>query len=199
MIARLLGKLDASRRACWLRRSITQALALNRTEVRPDGLRAGEISLRLAISWRARDVHPWDHDLVGERRARRLMEQTFLDTEAALERLFVNLPEVDLIDFKVLETDVRKDGILMSGSISRLDFETWHPSSTVMRLKLLGVHYKLVNLRFVPLDTTASEPNTSSSEISSPHANRSYMGATHAREAENGTKQAWHQDKAGPH
>jgi hypothetical protein len=199
MIARLLGKLDASRRACWLRRSITQALALNRTEVRPDGLRAGEISLRLAISWRARDVHPWDHDLVGERRARRLMEQTFSDTEAALERLFVNLPEVDLIDFRVLETDARRDGILMRGSISRLDFETWHPSSKVMRLKLLGVNYNLVNLCFMPLDTTTSEPNTSNSEINAQLANQSYKEVIHASGTENGTKQAWHQDKAGPH
>jgi hypothetical protein len=199
MIASLLGKLDAGRRACWLRRSISQALALNRTEVRPDGLCALGMSLRLAISWRAREVHPWDLDLVGERRARRLVEQTFSDTEAALERLFVNLPEVDLIDFRVFETDVRRDGILMRGSISRRDFETWHPSSTVMRLKLLGVNYNLVNLRFMPLDTIASERNAPNSEMSSPLPNQSYEGVTHASGTENGTKQAWHQDMAGPH
>ena len=101
MIVRLLGKLNARLRAGWLYRSVDEALSLNRTEVRPDGLRPEDISLRLAISWRARNLHPWDRDLVGDRRALRLVEQTFSDTEAALERLFVLLPEIDVIDLRV--------------------------------------------------------------------------------------------------
>jgi hypothetical protein len=79
-----LGKVDRTPEG-WLHRSIDQALALNRTEVRPDGLCPEDLSLHLAISWRARNLHPWDHDLVGDRKALRLVEQTFSDTEVALE------------------------------------------------------------------------------------------------------------------
>ena len=113
--------------------------------------------MRLAISWRARNLHPWDRDLVGDRRALRLVEQTLSDTEAALERLFVLVPEIDAIDLRVLEADARRDELLMSGSIVRREFETWHPFSTVMRLKLLGLNFNLVNSRFEPLDTASSE------------------------------------------
>jgi hypothetical protein len=161
MIVRLLGKFNSRLRAGWLHRCIDQALGLNRTQVRPDGLRPEDISLRLAISWRVRDLHPWDRDLVGDRRALRLVEQTFSDTEAALERLFVLLPEIDVIDLRVLEADARRDELLMSGSIVRREFETWHPSSTVMRLKLLGLNVNVVNSRFEPLDTASSERNIS--------------------------------------
>jgi hypothetical protein len=199
MIARLLGKLNARLRAKWLYRSIERALALNRTEVRPDGLRSEGVSLRLGISWRARNVHPWDFDLVGERRARRLVEQTFSDTVAALSRLFVALPEVDVIDLRVLEEDVRKDGILMRGSILRRDFETWRPSSTAMRLKLLGVNYNLVNSRFEPLDASSVEQNSLNSDISTLHQDQPYKSGPHSSEAKRGPKQAWHQDRAGPH
>ena len=64
-MARFFGRLSAGLRARWLRRSIDQALALNHTEVRSDGLCAEGISLRLTISWRARNIHPWDRDLVA--------------------------------------------------------------------------------------------------------------------------------------
>jgi hypothetical protein len=198
MIERLLAKLNGLR-AAWLRRSIDRALALNRTQVRPDGLRREQTSVRLLINWRARNLHPWDLDLVGNRRALRLIEQTLSDTLAALERLFAALPEVDVIDFKVLEQDVGKDGTLMSGSIPRQDFETWHPSSAVMRLKLLGVNCNLVNSRFEPLDTSSSEQNLSSPEMNAPHADQPFKGAAPATGVGNERKQSWHQDKAGPH
>ena len=65
-----------------------------------------------------------------------MVEQTFSDTEAALERLLVTLPEADVIDLRVFETDTRERETLMSGSVSRSEFETPHPSSVSMRLKL---------------------------------------------------------------
>jgi hypothetical protein len=197
MIERLLGMLNVRRRAVWLWRSIDRALALNRTEVRPDGLRREQISLRLLINWRARDLHPWDLDLVGNRMAVRLVEQTFSDTVAALERLFNALPEVDAIDFRVLEMDVRRDGTLLGGSVSRRDFETWHPSSAIMRLKLLGVNYNLVNSHFEPMDTYSCKRNGSSTEISAPPASAPYKGVAPPNATENEPKQAWHQDRAG--
>jgi hypothetical protein len=157
------------------------------------------MSLRLLINWRARDLHPWDFYLVGNRRTVRLVEQTFCDTMAALERLFAALPEVDVIDFRVLEQDTRTDGTLLSGSILRQDFETWHPSSAAMRLKLLGVSYKLVNSRFEPLDNSGPEHDMSTSKMSGRLANQPYKGVAPASGAENGQKQAWHQGKAGAH
>ncbi|MFZ0247501.1 hypothetical protein [Candidatus Binatus sp.] len=140
-----LGKLSAGLRARWLRGSIDKALAVNRYQVRPDGLLLEGTSFRLAITWRARDIHPWDGDLAADSRALRLVEQTFSDTLAALERLFVALPEVDVIDLRVLEADARKHGTLLNGLISRREFETCRLSSPAMRLRLLGLNFNLVN------------------------------------------------------
>jgi hypothetical protein len=193
---RLLEKLNTYLRSGWLHRSIEQALALNRTEVRPDGLRAEKTSLRLTISWRARNLHPWDLDLVGDRRARKLVQQTFLDTEAALERLFKLLPEVDVIDLTVLETDARRHGILMSGSIVRREFEAWHPSSTLMRLKLIGLNYNLVNLHLQPLD---SSDHTSNLGSSATHPDAPLKNVPGVSAEGKGRTHAWHKDRAGPH
>jgi hypothetical protein len=74
---RLLAKLSAGLGAYCLRGSIDKALALNRAEVRPDGLGSETISFRLAISWRARDI-PRDRDMAREGRALRLAGQTDL-------------------------------------------------------------------------------------------------------------------------
>ena len=87
MITLFLGRLSAGLRARWLRGSIDKALAVNRYEVRPDGLLLEGTSFRLAITWRARDRHPWDGNLAADSKALRLVEQTFSDTLAALERL----------------------------------------------------------------------------------------------------------------
>jgi len=195
----VLGKLNARVRASWMYRAIDQALALNRTEVRPDGLRPEKMSVRFAINWRARDVHPCDRDLAGDRTARRLVEETFSETVAALDRLFIALPEVDVIDLKVLEGDIKKDGILLSGSILRRGFETWHPSSAAMRLKLLGVHYNLVNLCFEPLATSDSERSLSKSGTTAHQPYDSYRALTDPNRAEDASKRVWHQDKVGPY
>jgi hypothetical protein len=191
-MARWLVNLGARWRARWLRNSIERALAINRQQVRPDGLQIATTSFRCAISWRARDVHPWDCDLTGERRALRLMEQTLSDTEAALEGLFATLPEVDEIDMRVLEGGAGKCGTLMSGSISRGDFEKCHPASTAMRLRLVGVKYNLIGSRFEPLAHSSLEAATPEGGIGAPTQHRS--GAY-----EEGSLPAWHQHKAGPH
>jgi hypothetical protein len=197
-MGRLLEKLNTRLRTGWLHRSIVQALALNRSEVRPDGLGLTASSLRLAISWRARDLHPWDLDLVGERRAVKLVEQTFLDTQTALERLFMLLPEVDVIDLRVLETDAGRDGVLMSGSIERREFETWHPSSPAMRLKLLGLNYHLVNSRFEPLEILGSEYVPKSATVAQ-DPDPTFKRVLPTKGDEHGPRQPWHQDRAWPH
>jgi hypothetical protein len=191
-MARWLVKLGARWRARWLRNSIDRALALNRNQVRPDGLQIAGTSFRCKISWYARDVHPWDCDLIGERKALRLLEQTLSDTEAALEGLFAALPEVDEIDMRVLEGGAGKRGTLMSGSISRGDFEKCHPASTAMRLRLIGVKYNLIGSRFEPLAHSGLEQEGPRG-IGAPTQDRS-----EAR-FEEGAAHVWWHHKTGSH
>jgi len=198
MITRFLRKLNAGLRARRLRASIDKALAVNRYEVRPDGLLPEGTSFRLAITWRARGIHPWDCDLAADRKAHKLVEQTFLDTLAALERLFTALPEVDVIDLRVLEADARKHGTLLNGLISRREFEACRLSSPAMSLRMLGVNYNLVNSRFEPLAPSCSEHEIPSSEINAQPRGGS-VDSAHSSGLGRGPPQAWHRDKAGPH
>lgn len=193
MIARFFGKLSATLRSRRLRGSIDNALAGNRYEVRRDRLLLVETSFRLAITWRARGVHPWDGDLAVDRKAVRVVEQTFSDTLAALERLFVALPDVDVIDLRVLEADAGKQGVLLNGLISRSEFEACRLSSPAMRLRLLGLNFNLVNSRLEPLVPSCSEQEIPSSEINLRHRGGSIESA-HSSGLGTRPAQAWHQD-----
>jgi hypothetical protein len=199
MVSRFLRKRRARLWAGWVRDSVNRVLALKRYEVRDDGLSLTGMSFRLAISWRARSVHPWDRDLADDKKSIRLTEQTFADTAVALEQLFVALPEVDLIDLKVLEADKTKHGILMSGSVSRNDFNAWHPSSIPMRLRLVGLNFNLVNTRLEPLVATGSEHEIAGDEIDARNWAKGPSESVRSDELGRGPPQAWHQDKAGPH
>jgi hypothetical protein len=199
VVSRFLRKRRARLWARWVRESIESALALKRYDVRHDGLPLTGMSFRLAISWRARNVHPWDRDLADDKKAHQLAEQTFADTAAALEQLFIALPDVDLIDLKVLEADEKKHGILMSGSVSRNDFDAWHPSSIPMKLRLLGVNFNLVDTHLEPLVATGSEHEISGYEIDARNLAKGSSESVRPDELRRGPPQAWHQDKAGPH
>src|SRR6516225_10608979 len=99
-----------------VRRLLSNALALHRRgEVRSDGLPLLDVSIKLTVSWRARDVHPWDRDLPEERAAPRLLDQTLHDTEDAVERIFVAFPEADTLELNVLESDPASNRVLLSG------------------------------------------------------------------------------------
>jgi hypothetical protein len=193
-MGRFSAKLNVLR-ARWLYHGIDRALAVNLNQVRRDGLCLEGISVRLVISWRARSVHPWDRDLPPERKAARLVEQTFTDTEVALERLFARLPEVGVIDLTVIETDTNKHGAWMRGAILRSEFETWHPSSAAMRLKLLGMKYNLVGSHFEPIDSSSSQSETH--EVSTEFFEDSSQRARHT--VKDDSPDTWHHGKAGPH
>ena len=124
------------------RRKIDRALALNiRAEVRRDGLELMRICNRLEIQWRARDIHPWDRDRAGPDRGLELLEQSLADTEAAIERLFRALPQVDVIDLRVL--DRLSDDVLVAGTVYRSTLQKARDSVSVrMRLTRLGVRYR---------------------------------------------------------
>ena len=141
IIEALLQKYDLWRH----RRAIARCLALNRRgEARSDGLTLVSVGHRLEIRWRARGIHPWDKHLPEEERAAAFVEQSMLDTEAALFRLFQALPQVHVLDFKVLEP--QSDRVIIEGSVSRpnlSDPEAARNLSIRMRLKRLGIREHL--------------------------------------------------------
>lgn len=132
------------------RRAIDRALALQlRGEVRKDGLRLRKLSTRLEIEWQARDVHPWErHDAPG-RRKMLFVQQALADTNAAIGRLFQALPEVDVIDLKVLEHN--SENVIMAGTVERSEAPPNTGLSDGMRLWQRGVTYHSDGCMFEPL------------------------------------------------
>jgi hypothetical protein len=142
----LLKWFRSARETDRLRNRVGAALAeVGRGGDGSNSLRLGSFSLRLKIAWRARSLHAWDWDLPPDRATLRFARQSLSDTEAALERVFAACPDVDLIEMTVHEPDPERAGILMVGSVSRKEFESCHPLSTAMRLRLVGVNYLLVD------------------------------------------------------
>jgi hypothetical protein len=124
-------------------RRIKRALALHlRGEARKDGLKVDNVSSRLEIRWRARDIHPWDRHLARYEREVMFAEQALTDTEAAVGRLFEKLPEIDVIELSVLEPT--SETLIAAGTVHRSDLNTVRPRllSVGMRLREVGVKYR---------------------------------------------------------
>ena len=124
------------------RSSIREALALHRRgEARWDGLALRELCNRLEVSWEAREIHTWDVDLPAAEKDAAFVEQTLEDTEAAVLRIFERLPEVDVVDVKVI-APISGD-LLAFGSVARATLRTADARvrSVRMRLGALGIKY----------------------------------------------------------
>jgi hypothetical protein len=133
------------------RRNIEAALALNRRgEVRRDGLRLRSAINSLAIEWVARDIHPWDRGLSPAAKATLFVEQCLSDTEAAVYRLFDRLPSIDLIEVRVLDPSC--EYTIIGGSVLRTGLNKSKVVSPAMRIKLLGLNYRLLGCHFEALD-----------------------------------------------
>jgi hypothetical protein len=132
----------------YYRRRIQHALELHRRgEARKDGLQLGNLQHRLEILWRARDTHPWDRHLPPALKRSRFIEQALVDTEAALARLFKAVQEVDVIDLCV--TDPASEATLLSGTVTRSDFQNMRPSPSVrMRLSQIGVNLESLEMDY---------------------------------------------------
>jgi hypothetical protein len=155
----LLRKLRPNRKRFRVGKALCNALALQRRgEARPDGLSSFSFSVRLTVNWRARDLHPWDRDMPEERRAPRFVEQTLDDTEAAVERIFKAFSEVNTLEVNVFEKDPASDRVIMSGVIRRSDLGLCSSSSIGMRLRMLGIHYRLAEQYFAPIAIGKTEP-----------------------------------------
>lgn len=131
---------------------IRQALALNlRGEARKDGLKLKKALNRLEIEWRARDVHPWDRNVSPEEKGHLFVEQCLADTEAAILRLFEALPQVDILELRVV--DPRSEATILAGAVNRSTMEDNDRLSVGMRLKLSGVNFRSSGWEFEALDT----------------------------------------------
>jgi len=99
-------KLIQKSAAARLQRRIKRALALEkRGEARSDGLEMQQACVHLAVSWWAREIHPWDCDASAGERGSQFFQQTLNDTEAAIRRLFEELPQLDVISVKVIDSE----------------------------------------------------------------------------------------------
>jgi hypothetical protein len=145
-------------RAAWklrrVRRALGNALALHRRgEVRPDGLSLLEGFIKLTVSWRARDIHPWDRDLPEDRAVGRLLDQTLHDTEDAVERIFSAFPEASTLELNVFEKEPASNKVIMSGLVERSDVGRCESSSIAMRLRMLGINYCVEDQRLDAIAT----------------------------------------------
>ena len=102
-------------------------------------------------------------DLCSSRAAKKLAEQSLADTEAALERIFSACPDVDVVELSVMEPDREGDRRIMFGAVQRNEFQQWHPLSTNMRLRLVGLHFRMVDDHMDPLP-----PERMKADVSSP-------------------------------
>jgi hypothetical protein len=132
------------------RRKIQKALALQkRGEARRDGLQLREASVQLEVTWWARDIHPWDRVESSQERSARFVQQALHDTDAAIDRLFHELPQLDVISVRVLDRGSEKT--IMAGAVRRSSTVKDNPS-VKMRLLEWGLKFRLTGSHFEPLE-----------------------------------------------
>lgn len=147
MFVQKIGRMFEARR---LKGRVVKALALTpRGGVAHDVLQLSNFSARFCVEWTARNVHPWDSDLPSELRAEKFVDQSLTDTNAAIQRLFRMLPEVEVIEIRVL--DPNSGAPIIAGTITRDEALTVSSPSPGMKLKKLGVDYRLRSGHFEPL------------------------------------------------
>jgi hypothetical protein len=133
-----------------LRRKVIGALEVNRRAgVRNDGLSLKRMHNRLEVEWQARGIHPWDQGLPPEREAQKFVEQCLEDVDAALSRLFATLPDTDEIELRVLDPTSAKP--IVAGTVTRAQAAAASAGSVGMKLKSLGLVYRLANWQFESL------------------------------------------------
>jgi hypothetical protein len=115
-----------------------RALALHsRGEVRRDGLQITVAKTTLRVEWLARDIHPWDRKAPLETAERLFREQCLDDTDAAITRLFAEIPILNSIEVCVRRT--ASGPPLISGTVDRQELRSYRNLSTGMRLRSMGL------------------------------------------------------------
>jgi hypothetical protein len=137
---RWLGRFAKGRERRRLHGRVKRALKLNpRGGCVDDALTMKRVSTELRVEWCARDVHPWDRDLPAHRRDELFLEQCRHDTIVAVQRLFDQLLEIDVIEIRVVEPRPSAR-VLLAGTVSRDDVTAVTTPSSRMQLKLMGIH-----------------------------------------------------------
>jgi hypothetical protein len=135
-------------------REITRSLRLQpRGGVAHDVLRLAALSLRLRVEWRARDVHPWDHDLSEHRQAQLFARQCLKDVDTAIARVFDRVPEMQVLE--VVVRAPRSGAIIMSGVVHRDDLRGASRLTLDMKLRTIGMKYQLFDRRFESVPSPA--------------------------------------------
>jgi hypothetical protein len=133
-----------------LRRKVIGALEVNRRAgVRNDGLSLNSLRNRLEVEWQARGIHPWDNGLPPERAAQKFVQQCLADVDAAISRLFAALPDTDEIVLRVL--DPTTGDPIVAGTVIRSEATAVSAGSVGMKLKSLGLVFRLANWQFESL------------------------------------------------
>jgi hypothetical protein len=131
-------------------RRVAHALALKpRGAISKDVLAVNRLVIGLRVEWFARDVHPWDRDLPERRKAELFAQQCLEDVDAAIPRLFEQLPEIDVLEIGVLERASKSK--IIAGVVHRSDLDAQVGSSLGMRLKTIGINYRCTDLRLEPI------------------------------------------------
>jgi len=137
-------------RSAFIKRRVNRALALPpRGGVARDILLLKQLFVHLRVEWFARDVHPWDRDLSKERQAELFAQQCLEDVDAAIPRLFHELPELDVVEIGVLDRE--SNAKIITGVVNRESALASAGLSLRMRLNALGVNYRGINLRLEPI------------------------------------------------
>lgn len=146
ILTRLASRISDSYTAHIFWRKVERALALHRRgEARSDGLQLTLAKTTLRVEWLARDVHPWDRGLPAVQSERLFAEQCLADTDAAISRLFAEIPVLDAIEVRVRRQPSQPP--LLAGIVHRKDLREPSPRSTSMRLRSLGLMFRMVDLQ----------------------------------------------------
>jgi hypothetical protein len=144
-LARIASRICDACPSRLFRQRIDRALALHtRGEVRSDGLQLTSVKTTLNIEWLARNVHPWDKSVPAERAEQLFAEQCLNDTNAAIARLFKELPMLDTIQLSVRRSLDQHP--LLTGVVHRSSLRDTDHYSIGMRLRALGVSFRMNNL-----------------------------------------------------
>jgi hypothetical protein len=105
----------------------------------------------MRIEWFARDIHPWERGADPARRDRLFAEQCLGDVDATISRLFREIPELGTLELRVFHRGSPLPllaGIVNKGDLMQLQLGRGAPG---MKLKTLGVTFKMSNWQFEPL------------------------------------------------
>ena len=122
----------------------------NRGAVRGlDALELRDLHATMRVEWIARELHPWERARDPRVAGQLFAQQCLRDVDAAIARLFDQLPEVDALEIRVL----REVGglVLFEGLVERHEPALVQHLSPRMKLKSIGVRFHMSDGRLEPL------------------------------------------------